>query len=221
MPDASLHLSGDPEADALLSKDPLALLIGMVLDQQVPLEKAFSSPPSSNGASAAASTPGRSRRWIPRRWPRSSAHARPCTAFRGRWRAGCRRCAAWWPTSTTATRPRCGPAPGTARPPGQDPDAPRLRRAQGEDLRRLPRQAARRPSRRLARGVGAVRRARLDAVDRRHRRRRHHRRACAEAKQQAKAAHKAEQARSAGAQGRVPVKKTRGPPRTEPGAAAP
>ncbi len=39
-----LHLSGDPESDALLSRDPLALLIGMVLDQQVPLEKAFSSP---------------------------------------------------------------------------------------------------------------------------------------------------------------------------------
>jgi len=39
-----LYLSGDPEADQLLSDDPLALLIGMVLDQQVPLERAFSSP---------------------------------------------------------------------------------------------------------------------------------------------------------------------------------
>jgi uncharacterized HhH-GPD family protein len=39
-----LHISGDPEADALISKDPLALLIGMVLDQQVPLEWAFASP---------------------------------------------------------------------------------------------------------------------------------------------------------------------------------
>jgi uncharacterized HhH-GPD family protein len=39
-----LYLSGDPKADALLSKDPLALLIGMVLDQQVPLEKAFRGP---------------------------------------------------------------------------------------------------------------------------------------------------------------------------------
>src|SRR5687767_124790 len=37
-------LSQDPDADALLARDPLALLIGMVLDQQVPLEKAFSSP---------------------------------------------------------------------------------------------------------------------------------------------------------------------------------
>ena len=39
-----LALSGDPEADKLLSKDPLALLIGMVLDQQVPLEWAFGAP---------------------------------------------------------------------------------------------------------------------------------------------------------------------------------
>jgi uncharacterized HhH-GPD family protein len=40
----ALHLSGDAEADAIVSRDPLALLIGMVLDQQIPIEKAFSSP---------------------------------------------------------------------------------------------------------------------------------------------------------------------------------
>ena len=39
-----LALSGDADADKLLSKDPLALLIGMVLDQQVPLEWAFAAP---------------------------------------------------------------------------------------------------------------------------------------------------------------------------------
>jgi uncharacterized HhH-GPD family protein len=39
-----LHLAQDEAADQLLSEDPLALLIGMVLDQQIPLEKAFSSP---------------------------------------------------------------------------------------------------------------------------------------------------------------------------------
>lgn len=33
-----------PEANALLDRDPLAVVIGMTLDQQVPLEKAFSSP---------------------------------------------------------------------------------------------------------------------------------------------------------------------------------
>jgi uncharacterized HhH-GPD family protein len=40
----SLHLSQDPEADAFISADPLALLVGMVLDQQVPLERAFAAP---------------------------------------------------------------------------------------------------------------------------------------------------------------------------------
>jgi uncharacterized HhH-GPD family protein len=39
-----LYLSGDEPADQLLTKDPLALLIGMVLDQQIPLERAFKSP---------------------------------------------------------------------------------------------------------------------------------------------------------------------------------
>ena len=41
---AKLALSGDLSADRLLSSDPLALLIGMVLDQQIPLERAFSAP---------------------------------------------------------------------------------------------------------------------------------------------------------------------------------
>jgi uncharacterized HhH-GPD family protein len=39
-----LHFTGDPEADAFLGEHPLALLIGFVLDQQVTVQKAFSSP---------------------------------------------------------------------------------------------------------------------------------------------------------------------------------
>jgi uncharacterized HhH-GPD family protein len=39
-----IQLSGNPAADKLLTDDPLALVIGMVLDQQIPLEKAFTSP---------------------------------------------------------------------------------------------------------------------------------------------------------------------------------
>lgn len=39
-----LHLTGDDEADALLSRNPLALLIGMLLDQQIPMEWAFAGP---------------------------------------------------------------------------------------------------------------------------------------------------------------------------------
>jgi uncharacterized HhH-GPD family protein len=40
----ALRLSGSEQADALLSSDALALLIGLVLDQQVPMEKAFVGP---------------------------------------------------------------------------------------------------------------------------------------------------------------------------------
>lgn len=40
----ALSLPIDPAANELLQNSPLALLIAMVLDQQVPLEKAFSSP---------------------------------------------------------------------------------------------------------------------------------------------------------------------------------
>jgi uncharacterized HhH-GPD family protein len=39
-----LHLSQNEAADRLISKDPLALLIGMILDQQIPLERAFAAP---------------------------------------------------------------------------------------------------------------------------------------------------------------------------------
>jgi uncharacterized HhH-GPD family protein len=44
MAKTAIHLTGDKEADALLTKDPLALLIGMVLDQQIPMERAFWAP---------------------------------------------------------------------------------------------------------------------------------------------------------------------------------
>ncbi|MFC4145338.1 HhH-GPD-type base excision DNA repair protein [Micromonospora mangrovi] len=40
----TLSLPIDPAANELLARSPLALLLGMVLDQQVPMEKAFSSP---------------------------------------------------------------------------------------------------------------------------------------------------------------------------------
>jgi uncharacterized HhH-GPD family protein len=39
-----LHFTGDDEADQLLANDPLALLIGFALDQQVSVQKAFSGP---------------------------------------------------------------------------------------------------------------------------------------------------------------------------------
>ena len=40
----ALHFTGNEEADALLAEEPLALLIGFALDQQVPVQTAFSGP---------------------------------------------------------------------------------------------------------------------------------------------------------------------------------
>ena len=39
-----LQLAQEPAADALLDRDPFALLVGMLLDQQFPMERAFSAP---------------------------------------------------------------------------------------------------------------------------------------------------------------------------------
>jgi uncharacterized HhH-GPD family protein len=44
MASPALHLSMDPDADRLLSTDPFALLVGMLLDQQFPMERAFAGP---------------------------------------------------------------------------------------------------------------------------------------------------------------------------------
>ena len=44
MAEPILPVTGDPDADQLLVEDPLALLLGMLLDQQVPMEWAFTGP---------------------------------------------------------------------------------------------------------------------------------------------------------------------------------
>ncbi|CAN5523453.1 HhH-GPD-type base excision DNA repair protein [soil metagenome] len=44
MPAAVFPVTGDDQADSLLVADPLALLLGMMLDQQIPMEKAFLGP---------------------------------------------------------------------------------------------------------------------------------------------------------------------------------
>jgi uncharacterized HhH-GPD family protein len=41
---SALHFTGNQEADALLAQDPMALLIGFALDQQVTVPTAFSGP---------------------------------------------------------------------------------------------------------------------------------------------------------------------------------
>ena len=44
MTDPRLRLTGEAEADTLLSSDPFALIVGMLLDQQMPMERAFAGP---------------------------------------------------------------------------------------------------------------------------------------------------------------------------------
>ena len=41
---ASLRIAQDPAADEVLSTDPFGLLVGMLLDQQFPMERAFAGP---------------------------------------------------------------------------------------------------------------------------------------------------------------------------------
>ena len=40
----NLCLTQDPASDALLESNPFALLVGMLLDQQIPMETAFAGP---------------------------------------------------------------------------------------------------------------------------------------------------------------------------------
>jgi uncharacterized HhH-GPD family protein len=40
----TIHITGDEVADKVLSEDPFALLLGMLLDQQFPMERAFAGP---------------------------------------------------------------------------------------------------------------------------------------------------------------------------------
>jgi len=42
--EGTLAVTGDPDADHLVNTDPLALLLGMLLDQQIPMERAFIAP---------------------------------------------------------------------------------------------------------------------------------------------------------------------------------
>jgi uncharacterized HhH-GPD family protein len=44
VPEPTIPVTGDPDADRLLTTNPFALVVGMLLDQQVPMEWAFGSP---------------------------------------------------------------------------------------------------------------------------------------------------------------------------------
>ena len=147
-----LQIAQDPEADALLDRDPFALLVGMLLDQQFPMERAFAGPPGCcRRGSAGPARPGRHRR---RTTPRRSrdlftgppARA-PLTRRDGRAGAGARRHASptqyggdaaglWRDAADGAELLRTAQRPA------------RVRHAEGADLRGAAGQAARRAARR-------------------------------------------------------------------------
>ncbi len=150
-----LRIAQDEAADALLARDPFALLVGMLLDQQFPMEKAFAGPAIIAAADGSGTTSTRAP-WpapTPRRSPSSWPARRPCTGTTRAWPAGCRR----WPR-TCVERYDGDAAAAVARVPtsGADLAGPaarpaRLRRPEGPDLRRAARQAVRRPARRAGR----------------------------------------------------------------------
>ena len=113
-----LQLAQDPDADALLDRDPLALLIGMLLDQQFPMERAFAGPAGLAAAPrrATGSTRGRSPSTTPRPSPPCSPARRRCTATPRRWPGGCRRSPRCSSSTTTAT-PRASGATSRTAPP--------------------------------------------------------------------------------------------------------
>ena len=153
MATAVLPVTGDPEADELLVSDPFALLVGMLLDQQVPMEWAFRGPATLRGRlgtldakSIAAMSPEEvdavfRQKPALHRYPGSMAKRT-------------------YSLATHIVDQYDGDAAAIWRD-VQDPKelfdrlarAPRLRRGEGEDLPRHPREAARR----RASGLGAVR----------------------------------------------------------------
>ena len=143
----TLHVTGNDAADTLLNTDDLALLIGMLLDQQVPMEWAFMGPTTLKGAPRASRCHPHRGHGSGGRWWRCSAPSRPCTAIRPH-----------GPPHPRPVRVRGGPLRRRRRPPlggrrlrrraaGPAARAARVRRGEGPDLRGHPGQAARRPRR--------------------------------------------------------------------------
>ena len=111
----TLRIAQDDAADELLGRDPLALLIGMLLDQQFPMERAFGAPrlladrlgvQTLSAADLAAPTPRSS--------SASSRVRRRCTAIPARWPAARRTCAGCSSSATTAGPRTSGPMSRTA-----------------------------------------------------------------------------------------------------------
>ena len=175
-----IRIAQDEAADEVLSDDPFALLVGMLLDQQYPMEHAFRGPWQDPRPVRHAGPGADRRRPSPRPSPTCARRRRRSTATAGRWPGA----SSSWPrscaTSTAAAPRRSGPRRPTRadlRRPAQGPA--RVRRPEGADLRRPGGQAARRAARGLAGGDRPLRRGRLLPLGGRRRRRRRRCRRCA------------------------------------------
>ena len=163
----------DAEANELLTRSPLALLIAMLLDQQVPLERAFSAPRDLVKRLGREPTAEELADFNPEQLAavfgeRPALHRFPkAMAARTQELAklivtdyGGEPTAIWTTASSGAELLQANRG------------AARLWRAEGEDLRRAARQAARRPAAGLAGGGRAVRRGGVAPVGGGHLRRR-------------------------------------------------
>ena len=105
MPDR-LHFTESDEANALIATDPMALLIGFALDQQVSGAEGVLGPAGAKERlgtlDAGDARRGRSRAGVPR-------EARRSTASPARWPSACTTSPSTSATSTTATPPASGP----------------------------------------------------------------------------------------------------------------
>ena len=167
----TLYITGDADADLLLNTDGTALLIGMLLDQQVPMEWAFAGPATLRdrlgGLDAERIAAMTEDEVVAVCCAKPAIHRFPAAMGR-RIHGLCRvlvrdfdgRGEQVWAGVRTGRR--------AVRPVA---DAARLRRGEGAHLRRDPRQADGRPAARVGAGGGGVRR-RDPAQRRRHLRRR-------------------------------------------------
>lgn len=110
---ATMCLAQDTAADALLDRDPLALLVGMVLDQQIPLEHAFSSPHVLVQRLGHDLDAHELATFDPDELAAVFARPRALHRFPGRWQAGSSRSAGRSWSATTVTSPGCGVTPPT------------------------------------------------------------------------------------------------------------
>ncbi|WP_338088818.1 hypothetical protein [Nocardioides daphniae] len=110
----AIQICQDPAADALLAESDFALLIGMMLDQQYPMEHAFRGPAKLSERMGSFEVEEVAHA-DPERFAEMAATTPAIHRFRDRWRRASRRSRRSSSTSTRA-RPRgCGPRRRTAR----------------------------------------------------------------------------------------------------------